>query len=185
MNHTSHNEVNKGIREKGNRNCLATKGSFKNKGLKEKRTNIFSSLYGIFYTPLSGLFNPLRSITYNKRTNEISPCGRNDGRFARKNGGRWGGGFAAASLSLHTINGMASFTCGEIAALSSTAGRNLVIIDYLFFLWTSRNDRRFVRKRWSSLTRKIPFVNENDTFVKKNKIFEKSFSFLRVNSWTM
>ena len=26
--------------------------------------------------------------TYNEWTNEISPCGRNDGRFARKNGVR-------------------------------------------------------------------------------------------------
>jgi len=43
MNHSSHNEVNKGIREKDHLDCLATKGTIKNKGLKEKGTNIFSS----------------------------------------------------------------------------------------------------------------------------------------------
>jgi len=51
MNHNIYNVVNKQIREKDNRDRLATKGTFKNKGLNEKGTNIFSSIYRIFDTP--------------------------------------------------------------------------------------------------------------------------------------
>ena len=61
-------QVNKGIREKENRDCFATKGTFKNKGLEEKRTNIFSLIWRIFDSPPNGMHGKKRLVIFYQET---------------------------------------------------------------------------------------------------------------------
>ena len=76
-------------------------------------------------------------VTNDEWTNEIPHFVRNDGRFARK----MEGGEAAAKPPPHLP------PYHQWYGVISTAGRNLVIMNYLIFLWWSRNDGEAKEKK--------------------------------------